>query len=96
MQPPQKDYTLSRIQDDRLLEIFEGRSCATLPADVSATAYRLTRLLLAARSWGDVDVFTQVAEWPPDGYVAPVLGKWFIRFRWIPSFGADGLELVRL
>ena len=73
---------MDRIVDPRLHEIFETRACPGLPADVSRTAYRLVRLLLAARGWSDVDVFTRVAKLPDGKFAVPVAGKWVITFSW--------------
>jgi hypothetical protein len=80
----------------RLLEILETRLSPCLPAEARARAYRVARLLEAARSWDDVDVITKVAEWRPGVYVAPISGKWFIAFRWAATLGAHEMELVRI
>jgi hypothetical protein len=83
------------IDDPRLVEILTTRACSGLPADLCSSAYRVLRLLLAARAWSDVEVFTQIAALPDGRFAAPAHGKWVIVFEWLPGSGARNLALQR-
>lgn len=85
------------IQDPRLRRIHETQSCPDLPKAVVKAAAKLTRLLLAARSWSDVGVITRVAELATGQFAAPVHGRWGIVFAWDEQHDrAVELELRRL
>jgi plasmid maintenance system killer protein len=87
---------MQRLSDPLLVEIYETRQAAGLPTEMTSVAYRLVRLLLAARCWEDVSVFSAVAALPDGRYAIPVLRKWFISFRWTAGLGAADLKLERL
>lgn len=81
--------------DSRLAQIAQTRFCPDRPAAVVAKAHRIARLLEAAETWRDVDVFTDYAALPFGRYAAPVHGKWFITFNW-SARGADEMKLEKL
>lgn len=86
---------MDRILDPRLVEIHAARTIPDLPADLCQQAYRLTRLLLAARTWADLDIFTRVAALPDGLFAIPVQGKWVLTFAWSQGLGAANLSLLR-
>jgi hypothetical protein len=87
---------MQRLSDQRLVEILQTRTAQDLPVEMTAIAYRLVRLLLAAKSWDDVSVFSRVAALPDGRYALPVVGKWFIAFQWTVGLGASDLKLERM
>jgi plasmid maintenance system killer protein len=87
---------MQRLSDPILVEIIQTRAAAGLPAEMTSTAYRLLRLVLAAKSWDDVSVFSPVAAMPDNRYAVPVHKKWFISFQWTAGLGAADLKLERL
>jgi hypothetical protein len=68
--------------DQRLARICNTNSCPELPLALVKAANKMARLLLAARSWSDVGVFTKIAVLPDGRFAAPVLGRWAILFSW--------------
>jgi hypothetical protein len=87
---------MKEIIDQRLLVILENGACPDLPAAVVKSAYRATRLLLAVTSLNDVTVFAPNVFKDTDGaYVAPLEGKWVVRFDWRPDLGAVSIQLER-
>ncbi|MEH0194238.1 hypothetical protein V7S57_00740 [Caulobacter sp. CCNWLY153] len=86
---------MNRIIDPRLVEIHEARTIPDLPAEVCQLAYRRARLLLAARTWADVDMFSRVADLQDGRFAIPVHGKWVIVFAWTEGLGASALCLLR-
>jgi plasmid maintenance system killer protein len=87
---------MDRIADQRLVEIHAARTIPDLPADLCQQAYRILRLVLAARTRSDLDIFTRFAELA-DGHLAiHVQGKWIMTFTWSEGFGATDLALSRI
>lgn len=84
------------ITDPRLLEIYESRTCHGLPPEVCHIAHRKSRLLRAATSLADIDVFTPLGQLDDGRLVAPLHGKWVIAFDWTEGVGASDLTLQRL
>lgn len=85
------------INDPRLDDILATGTCTSLPADVCAAAYRVTRLLLAATTWGDVQLFRRRLAHLEDGrHAIGVTGKWVLIFTWYPGSGARDLALQRV
>ena len=82
--------------DPRVELLSSTRTCPDLPPAIRGPAYRLTRLLLASRTWGDVRAFTQVAQLPDGRFIAPVQGKWGLSFDWTNGLGARALALQRV
>jgi plasmid maintenance system killer protein len=87
---------MSRIIDQRLVEIHAARTIPDLPADLCQLAYRQMRYLLAARAWADLDIFTRVADLADGRFAVPVQGKWVIVFAWTEGLGASELSLLRI
>lgn len=87
---------MNRFADPRVYDIHMTRACPDLPSVLAEPAYRLIRLLLASRTWGDVSVFTKVALLPDGRFIAPVHGKWGLAFEWMDGLGAYTLAFVRV
>ncbi len=87
---------MSRIIDQRLLDICSTGACADLPAALWPPARKLASLLLAVRAIEDIDLFTRLANLADGRLAVPAWGRWFIVFNWIPELGAKNLALQRL
>ncbi len=87
---------MTPFKDPRAEQLYAVRACPSLPPDLWAPAYRLIRLLLASRIWGDVAAFTLVARLPDNRYIAPAHAKWGVSFEWTDGRGAHAIALQRV
>ena len=87
---------MPRIDDNKLLEIYETRFAKGVPDRVSVGAHKVTHLLVAARDPQDIDVLGTILQWPnsPKRYGIQIYGKWHVTFAWSNTF-ADKIRLER-
>ncbi len=88
---------MNQFGDERTLILYQNGTHPRLPKRVWRRAHRTLQLLLASHSLQDVGVTGPITVWAehPGRLGLHIEGKWYITFRWDPSYGAHEITIQR-